>query len=166
MFPTSLPGGNPAGMTAARPTSPRAASRARFGIAAALNGVSPSSSSSGSSAHPSGTSTTYFTRSWYVASGADLPVAARRRSVVLHAPLAVGVVDDVIDAGEEARGSPGQLVRRPRTPGGAAGVSGARERGPALTQPRTEGFGGRVGADRGAPALTIEGAERERQIHG
>src|SRR5437763_6479475 len=60
MLPTSLPGGIPAGMVAARPTSPRAASRARFGIAAASSGVRPPSSATGSSDAPSGTHTTYF----------------------------------------------------------------------------------------------------------
>src|SRR4249919_891100 len=60
MLPTSLPGGRPSGITAARPTSPRAARRANAGIAAASSGVRPSSSASGSSAQPSGTSTTYF----------------------------------------------------------------------------------------------------------
>src|SRR5438477_8028606 len=62
MLPTSLPGGIPAGMVAARPTSPRAASRARFGIAAASSGVRPPSSATGSSDAPSGTHTTYFIR--------------------------------------------------------------------------------------------------------
>src|SRR5260221_10546583 len=61
MLPTSLPGGRPGGITAARPTSPRAASAARFGSAAASSGVRPPSSGTGSSAHPSGTHTTYFT---------------------------------------------------------------------------------------------------------
>src|SRR5438045_7251053 len=62
MLPTSLPGGIPAGMVAARPTSPRAASAARLGIAAASRGVRPPSSSTGSSDAPSGTHTTYFIR--------------------------------------------------------------------------------------------------------
>ena len=61
MLPTSLPGGRPGGITAARPTSPRAARRARCGMRAASSGVRPPSSASGSSAQPSGTSTTYFT---------------------------------------------------------------------------------------------------------
>ena len=60
MLPTSLPGGIPAGMVAARPTSPRAASRARFGMDAASSGVRPPSSATGSSDAPSGTHTTYF----------------------------------------------------------------------------------------------------------
>src|SRR2546427_44252 len=51
MLPTSLPGGIPAGIVAARPTSPRAARRARLGMAAASRGVRPPSSSS--SAPPS-----------------------------------------------------------------------------------------------------------------
>jgi hypothetical protein len=58
MFPTSLPGGSPAGIVAARPTSPAAASRARLGMFAASSGVRPPSSSSGSSAAPSGIQTT------------------------------------------------------------------------------------------------------------
>ena len=41
MFPTSLPGGIPGGITAARPTSPRAASRASVGIDATSSGVLP-----------------------------------------------------------------------------------------------------------------------------
>ena len=61
MFPTSLPGGIPGGITAARPTSPRAASRASVGIDATSSGVRPSSAATGRSAQPSGTHTTYFT---------------------------------------------------------------------------------------------------------
>src|SRR2546422_398560 len=38
MLPTSLPGGNPSGMTAARPTPPPAPRRARFGMGAASGG--------------------------------------------------------------------------------------------------------------------------------
>ena len=41
MLPTSLPGGIPGGITAARPTSPRAASRASVGIDATSSGVLP-----------------------------------------------------------------------------------------------------------------------------
>ena len=47
MFPTSLPGGSPSGITAARPTSARAASAASRGMRAASSGVRPPSSSSG-----------------------------------------------------------------------------------------------------------------------
>ena len=54
MFPTSLPGGSPGGITSARPTSPRAASCARRGMRAASSGVSPPSASSATSAQPSG----------------------------------------------------------------------------------------------------------------
>src|SRR5579885_2865596 len=61
MLPTSLPGGSPGGMTAARPTSPRAASRASVGIDATSRGVRPPSAATGASAQPSGTQTTYFT---------------------------------------------------------------------------------------------------------
>src|SRR3954470_15345062 len=61
MFPTSLPGGSPGGITCARPTSPRLASCARRGIDAASSGVRPPSSSSATSAQPSGTNTRYFT---------------------------------------------------------------------------------------------------------
>src|SRR5215216_7967948 len=60
MLPTSLPGGRPGGMTAARPTRPRAASLASVGIDATSSGVRPPSPSNGSSAQPSGTHTTYF----------------------------------------------------------------------------------------------------------
>src|SRR5205823_5457661 len=60
MFPTSLPGGNPAGIVAARPTSPLRASAASTGMAATSSGVRPPSSSTGSSLAPSGTHTTYF----------------------------------------------------------------------------------------------------------
>src|SRR4051812_40443879 len=62
MLPTSDPGGRPGGITAARPTSARAASRASVGIDAASSGVRPPSASIGSSAQPSGTHTTYFIR--------------------------------------------------------------------------------------------------------
>ena len=51
----------PGGITAARPTSPRAANRARVGIDATSSGVRPSSAATGRSAQPSGTHTTYFT---------------------------------------------------------------------------------------------------------
>ena len=61
MLPTSLPGAIPGGITAARPTSARAASAARVGIDATSSGVRPPSSGTGSSAQPSGTHTTYFT---------------------------------------------------------------------------------------------------------
>ena len=61
MLPTSLPGGIPGGITAARPTSARAASLARVGIDATSSGVFPSSAATGRSAQPSGTHTTYFT---------------------------------------------------------------------------------------------------------
>ncbi len=60
MLPTSLPGGNPSGMVAARPTSARRARAAKVGRCAASNGVRPPSSSRGSSAAPSGTHTMYF----------------------------------------------------------------------------------------------------------
>src|SRR3954454_12180425 len=62
MLPTSLPGGNPSGMVAARPTSARRASAANVGRWAASSGVRPPSSATGSSAAPSGTQTTYFIR--------------------------------------------------------------------------------------------------------
>src|SRR4051812_28125251 len=62
MLPTSDPGGRPSGITAARPTSPRAASADSTGIDAASSGERPPSASMGSSAQPSGTHTTYFTR--------------------------------------------------------------------------------------------------------
>src|SRR5689334_9149475 len=80
MFPTSDPGGMPSGMTAARPTSPRAASAARVGIEAASSGVRPPSSSTGSSAQPSGTHTTYFTRRHLGARAtmSDMPYAEGR----------------------------------------------------------------------------------------
>src|SRR5918994_4997717 len=61
MFPTSLPGAIRGGITAARPTVPRAARRDNTGMAAASSGVRPPNWSSGSSAHPSGTQMTYFT---------------------------------------------------------------------------------------------------------
>ncbi len=63
MLPTSLPGAIFGGITAARPTSPRAASRASVGIDATSSGVRPRSRANGSSAQPSGTQITYFTRS-------------------------------------------------------------------------------------------------------
>src|SRR5687768_7338536 len=63
MLPTSLPGAIPAGITAARPTSARAASRARVGMDATSSGVLPSRAATGRSAQPSGTHTTYFTAS-------------------------------------------------------------------------------------------------------
>src|SRR5688500_2365480 len=84
MFPTSDPGGSPSGITAARPTSPRAASASSTGVAAAWSGVRPSSWSTGSSAHPSGTHTTYFTRR-YLAVLDDRP----------HGVLAVDVLDSL-----------------------------------------------------------------------
>src|SRR6266540_6792571 len=84
MFPTSLPGGSPSGITAARPTSPRAAIRASDGIAAAWRGVRCSSSAIGSSAQPSGTSTTYFivemVRAVTERSGRDSVTATMRSS--------------------------------------------------------------------------------------
>src|SRR5919106_3826543 len=61
MLPTSLPGAIFAGITAARPTSPRAASRSSVGIDATSRGVRPPSRARGSSAQPSGTQMTYFT---------------------------------------------------------------------------------------------------------
>ncbi len=60
MFPTSLPGAIPSGITAARPTSAWAESDASVGMSATSSGVRPPSSSNGSSAQPSGTHTTYF----------------------------------------------------------------------------------------------------------
>src|SRR5918997_5426702 len=63
MLPTSLPGAIFGGMTAARPTSPRAARRASVGIDAASSGVRPPRASRGASAQPSGTQITYFTGS-------------------------------------------------------------------------------------------------------
>src|SRR4029453_18179895 len=61
MFPTSLPGAILGGITAPRPTSPPAPTAASVGMAAASSGVRPPSSSTGSSAQPSGTQITYFT---------------------------------------------------------------------------------------------------------
>ena len=69
------PAGRPSGITPARPTSPRAASLASTGMSATSSGVRPPSSSSGSSAQPSGTQTTYFTR---VQSG-SAPAPAKNR---------------------------------------------------------------------------------------
>ena len=60
-LPTLLPGGRPFGITSARPTSARAARRAKCGMHAASSGVRPSSTSSGTSAQPSGTNTRYLT---------------------------------------------------------------------------------------------------------
>src|SRR5436190_23797912 len=60
MLPTSEPAGSPSGIVAARPRWPRAASARSTGRCAAWSGVRPPSSSTGSSAQPSGTHTTYF----------------------------------------------------------------------------------------------------------
>jgi hypothetical protein len=60
MFPTSLPGGMPLGITSALPKVLLAARAARFGMLAASKGVLPSSSGTGKSAQPSGTQITYF----------------------------------------------------------------------------------------------------------
>ena len=77
MLPTSLPGAIFGGITAARPTSPRAASRASVGIDATSSGVRPPSRANGSSAQPSGTQITYFTRSVsQVAVGAPNDISA------------------------------------------------------------------------------------------
>ena len=65
MLPTSLPGGRPAGMTRPGPTSDSAARAWRLGMRAASSGVRPPSSSSATSAQPSGTNTTYFIRRCY-----------------------------------------------------------------------------------------------------
>src|SRR5205814_2154618 len=61
MLPTSDPGGRPGGITAALPTSPRAASAASVGIDAASSGVRPPSASIGSPAQPPGPLATNFT---------------------------------------------------------------------------------------------------------
>src|SRR5918994_252689 len=61
MFPTSLPGAILGGITAARPTSPRAARRSSVGVDATSSGVRPPSPAIGSSEQPSGTQITYFT---------------------------------------------------------------------------------------------------------
>src|SRR4051794_32317168 len=82
MFPTSLPGGRPGGMTAARPTWPRRASEASTGVLAASSGVRPPSSSIGSSAHPSGTHTTYFMASSRAHSGGCIDVLLHRRQII------------------------------------------------------------------------------------
>src|SRR3954470_19330853 len=84
MLPTSLPGGSPSGITAARPTSDRAAIAPRCGIAAASSGVRPPSSALGSSAHPSGTRTTYFTAVMVRGAPAEPP-----RGVRFYAPRVV-----------------------------------------------------------------------------
>src|SRR5688572_30245729 len=91
MLPTSLPGGIPGGMTDARPTSPRRASAAIVGMAAACSGVRQPSSAIGSSAHPSGTHTTYFTRSGY---RSVAEAACRRPDEKRRSPAAVD--DDVL----------------------------------------------------------------------
>src|SRR5688500_13052153 len=78
MFPTSLPGAIPGGITAARPTSPRAASAASVGMDATSSGVRPSRAATGRSAHPSGTHTTYFTGAvWQAALAARQGLAGR-----------------------------------------------------------------------------------------
>src|SRR5207244_3209910 len=94
MLPTSLPGGRPSGITAARPTSACAAIAARCGIAAASSGVRPSSSSLGSSAQPSGTRTTYFTARDGTRPGPFYPpdVAPRLLALVALASLFLTVV--------------------------------------------------------------------------
>src|SRR3954464_11978355 len=93
MLPTSEPAGSPGGITAARPTSPRAANDASVGIDAASSGVRPPSSSIGSSAQPSGTQTTYFKGTPLLPRAScrsnAIDVALDRLEVVrqLHAPL-------------------------------------------------------------------------------
>src|SRR5688500_1801050 len=99
MLPTSLPGGIPSGITAALPTSPRAASFARFGIAAASNGVRPPSSSIGSSAHPSGTQITYFTGSSFQGAGGGGPGVGGGGLVALGEGREVGRVGGERGAG-------------------------------------------------------------------
>ena len=84
MLPTSLPGGSPAGITAARPTSPRRREPASRGMRAASSGVRPSSSSSGTSAQPSGTNTTYFIarESYGRSASPSLPPVRRLRASI------------------------------------------------------------------------------------
>ena len=60
MVHTSDPQGMPAGVVTAVPCRPDAASRSRFGVSAASNGVRSPSSLSRSSAAPSGMMMTYF----------------------------------------------------------------------------------------------------------
>src|SRR5690349_21155275 len=85
-------------MTAARPSSARAARSARCGMWAASSGVRPSSSGSGSSAHPSGTSTTYFTamhrtRALVESLGRYPPLAMSPKRVAIGALIAFAVVN-------------------------------------------------------------------------
>ena len=101
MFPTSLPGGSPGGITAARPTSPVAANRARFGIEAACSGVRPPSTSIGSSAQPSGTSTMYFMSPW------SRTRARTPKSLLRPHPY----IADMVLRGEITSGSAVTLVR-------------------------------------------------------
>src|SRR5437879_6470485 len=100
MFPTSLPGGMPGGMTAARPTSPRRASLASVGIAAASSGVRPPSAAIGSSAHPSGTHTTYFIERSLRSSTSSL-VHCGRRHELFHAHEVVRQGDEPLGPLEE-----------------------------------------------------------------
>src|SRR2546421_3983333 len=109
MLPTSLPGGSPGGMTAARPTWPRAASDASTGVDAASSGVRPPSSSIGSSAHPSGTHTTYFMASSRTHSG-------RRVDVLLHRHQIGRQLDQALVHHEEI----GETLGQQRTRAGPA----------------------------------------------
>ena len=61
MLPTSLPGGSPGGITSARPTSARAASARGAACARPRAACGRRALSSGTSAQPSGTNTTYLT---------------------------------------------------------------------------------------------------------
>src|ERR671911_2880842 len=79
MLPTSLPGAILGGITAARPTSPRAASRSSVGVDATSSGVRPPSPAIGSSGQPSGTQITYFT-AVSLAGGRDSQVSRARPS--------------------------------------------------------------------------------------
>src|ERR671910_1924450 len=76
MLPTSLPGAIFGGITAARPTSPRAARRSSVGVDATSSGVRPPSPAIGSSEQPSGTQITYFT-AVSLAGGRDSQVSRR-----------------------------------------------------------------------------------------
>src|SRR5258705_10530634 len=95
MLPTSLPGGRPGGMTAARPTSPRRARAASVGSDAASSGVRPPSSSTGSSAQPSGTQTTYFMTASRIHSGGRGDVLLDAGEVVGQRVVALGPVEQI-----------------------------------------------------------------------
>ena len=147
MLPTSLPGGSPAGITAARPTSAARGERARRGMRAASSGVRPPSSASGTSAQPSGTKHDVLHRR-------DAYATADPRALRLGTGRARASAVPIATSLAVARGRPALRRRRPRCSGGDDSTRQRRPTPPAPTTTTATSTTAPTTTDRPPPTST------------